>query len=442
MMPPVSLRQSGEENTLYEASVPQTNENGADHSHNGNGTLLRVDVRPPASAPRPPSPPQIPASDKRSLALFCYAAPDSAVGAYVVRLVTALARRQRDVHLFTRHDFDLTLPGVTVQAVGAGDSDELFSSVQEFTSRACNAFLERYPAGHSQVTLFGCEWSSAPVLSLLRGIRNTHTILSLHSLERQRSDMSNELSQQIEEIERNELRESRCVLVHDAGTGEVARQLVPECGRRIVCAREPFAAEPFATGLDAGTVKARYNVGPTDPTLLFIGDLSEPYGPDLLVKAMPAILKNHAQARLIIAGDGALYWPLRVYSRYLLLDHAVRLAGSVEGQAMRELIAAVDVIVLPSREQTPWWPALAGWAAGRPVVATHSAAPALLEHEQDSVLCYPSENSIVWGVEHVLFNPELSQKLIARGHDKLDERFGWGSLAAQVEELMAAPALS
>ena len=91
-------------------------------------------------------------------------------------------------------------------------------------------------------------------------------------------------------------------------------------------------------------------MGPVDPTILFIGDLSDQYGPDLLVKALPGILKNHKQARLVVVGDGPLYWPLRVFTRYLLLEHAVRLPGSVEGQALHELIQAADVVVVPSRE--------------------------------------------------------------------------------------------
>ena len=65
------------------------------------------------------------------------------------------------------------------------------------------------------------------------------------------------------------------------------------------------------------------------------------------------------------------------------------------------------MVVVPSRESTPWWPIQAGWAAARPVVATHQAAPGLLEHEQDSVLVYPSENSLVWGIERVLFDADL-----------------------------------
>lgn len=162
----------------------------------------------------------------------------------------------------------------------------------------------------------------------------------------------------------------------------------------------------------------------------------EQYGPDLLVKAMPAVLKNHPQTRLIIAGEGSLYWPLRVYTRYLLLEHAVRLPGSVEGQAMEELIHAADVVVVPSRESTPWWPIQAAWAAHRPVVATHAAAPELLEHELDCVLTYPSENSLVWGIERVLYDLEFGRTISRRGYDKLEDRFGWNIVAAQVEELL------
>jgi glycosyltransferase involved in cell wall biosynthesis len=173
---------------------------------------------------------------------------------------------------------------------------------------------------------------------------------------------------------------------------------------------------------------------------VFVGDLDERYGPDLLIKAMPAVLKNHKQARLVIVGEGQLYWPLRVYTRYLLLEQAVRLVGHVDGPALQELIQAADIVAVPSRDATPWWPIQAAWAARRPVVATHQTAPTLLEHERDAVLVYPSENSCVWGIERILYDAGLRQKLAEHGSDKLDERFGWGSVAALVHELMTVAA--
>jgi glycosyltransferase involved in cell wall biosynthesis len=351
-------------------------------------------------------------------------------------MTTALARRGGRVHLFSRLPFDPEPAGAMVHVLGGVEGGELLEQVQEFTQRACNAFLQRFPNGSARVTLMGFEWSSIQVLSILRSIKNLDMLLSLHSLERQRSDLSSDISKRIEEIELSGLREAKTILVHEPGTAEIAKSWVPECGERITCVRQRFPAEHFTTPLDPGAIKARYQVGPVDPTIVFVGDLSERYGPDVLVKAMPAVLKNHPQARLIIVGDGSLYWPLRVYTRYLLLEHAVRLVGHVEGQALHELIQAADVVVVPSRASTPWWPILAAWAAGRPVVGTHQAAPGLLEHEQDSVLCYPSENSCVWGIERVLYDPELASRLVETGMQKVEERFGWNVIAAQVEELM------
>jgi glycosyltransferase involved in cell wall biosynthesis len=379
-----------------------------------------------------------PADERPALAVFCYAEPDSLIGRHTGQTVAALARRHISVHLFSRFDFTLGVAGVTDYTVGECSGD-LLDSVQEFASRSCNAFLERFPAGCPHVTLFGAEWSSWAALSLLRGLKNLPGILSLHSLERQRSDMSGILSKRIEEIELAGLREARAILVHEPAAAEVAKYWVPECEGRITHARPRFPVHQFQRDLDPGTVKARYQVGPVDPTILYVGDLDERYGPDVLLKSMPAVLKNHPQARLVIVGDGPLYWPLRVYARYLLLEPAVRLAGSVEGQDLQELIQAADILAVPSREATPWWPIQAAWAAQHPVVATHAAAPGLVEHEQDAVLFYPSENSCVWGIERVLFDPELGRTLARQGHAKLEERFGWNTLAEQVEGLMGVP---
>ena len=385
--------------------------------------------------------PLAPADSRPLLAIFCYEAPDSVVGQFVTQIARALAKRQVAVHIFSRRDFDLDALGIGSHALGVDDGDDLVEHVKEFAGRACSAFLKIFPVGSAPVTLLGVEWSSVPALSLLRSLKKLDVFLSLHSLERQRGDLSSDLSRQIEEIERTGLREAKTVLVHGPAAAEAARATAPECSDRIVPVREVFPSHFFEPDLDPGSIKARYQIAPLEPMLVFVGDLSQRYGPDLLVKAMPAVLRNHPGARLVVVGEGARYWPLRVFAPLLLLEHAVRLVGNVEGQPLHELIRAADLVVVPSREPTPWWPIQAAWAARRPVVAAHPAAPGLLEHEQDGVLVYPSENSCVWGIERVFFDGALRQNLAEKGAGKLDERFGWGGVAAQVKELMVAAAV-
>ncbi len=404
-------------------------------SHGTEGAQEQAVVKVEPAGPAPNGY-RAPEGDGLTLAVFCYEGPDSPVGRHAASLAAAHARRGHSVHLVTRLPAE-KLPGVHCHATGECEGDDILERVDAFSREACNLFLRYFPNG-ARVTLLGHEWSSVPALSLLRGLKNHDMVLSLRSLERQRSTMTSEVSKKIEEIELSGLREARVILTHDAATAEVAKYWEPGCAERIVPARTAFPVENFHTVTDPGQVKARYQVGPVDPMVVYLGDLSERYGPDLLVKAMPGVLKNTKQARLVVAGDGSLFWPLRVYSRYLLLEHAVRLPGSVENQASHELIQAADVVVVPSREPTPWWPVLAAWAAGRPVVTTHNAAPGLVEHEEDAVLCYPSENSLVWGIERVLFDADLRAQMAEKGAEKLEERFGWNCVAEQIEQLLGA----
>ncbi|MFO0877211.1 MAG: glycosyltransferase family 4 protein [Gemmataceae bacterium] len=383
----------------------------------------------PGSVEKPPVKPPI--------AVFCHEPPDSFIGRHVIRTVHALAELGRTVHVFCRQSFPLEGASVRMHVVGNGFEGDLVEEVQQFARKASNVFLQVFPNGEN-VQVVGYEWTCAPVLALLKGLRNQSSLLSLHSLEQQRSDLSNELSRRIVEIEHEGIAAASKLLMHDPATIDVARQRIPTCAERIIPAYHVFSADPFERELDPGAVKARYQVGPIDPTILFVGDLDERYGPDLALRAMPAILRHHPQARLVIVGEGHLLWPLKVYARYLLLEHAIRLPGHVTGQALLDLIQASDLIIVPSRSETPWWPIQMGWAARKPVVATHDAARGLTEHEKDCVLVYPSENSIVWGVERVLYDEELRQSLARSGHQKLEHRFGWKGLAEQLEELLAS----
>jgi glycosyltransferase involved in cell wall biosynthesis len=370
---------------------------------------------------------------QRILAVFCYEPPGSPIGQYIAQLSATLAGRGQTVALFTREAF--TVPGVTCHAVG-GAAKDIVDAVYEFGDRAAEAFRGAIPPG-ATVTLLGHEWSGLTPLVKLRMSDDLDSILLLHSLERQRSDLSSDMSRRIEELERAGLRDANAILVHNDAAAKAARDAVPECASRVGHLIHPFSTEPCAKPLDQGTIKAKYQVGPIDPMILFIGDMDARHGIDVLMKSVPCILKNHPQARFVFVGDGDLHWPMRVHARYLLLEHAVRFAGDVHGSDLHDLIQAADIIAVPSRVATEWWPVQMAWAAGRPVVVSRPLADAMgLQHEQDSVVIYPHESSCVWGIERILHDPGLIPTLAAKGKQQLETRFGWAGLAQQIETLM------
>jgi glycosyltransferase involved in cell wall biosynthesis len=411
------------------------NGKAASHEHS-NGKTKHAAERAGANGER------VSPAKRRSLAIFCYENPDSPVGDYLSHLATALAARQVPLHIFCRNEFTVNSAGVTVHAVGDCPDGDLVTQVREFNSRASNAFQRQFPSGNADVTVLALEWSAASALTLLQATRGVDTILSLNSLERQRSDLGNELSRQIEEIEVAGLRQAKAVLVQEPKVADIAAKVLSDCAPRLLHACKPFPLESFRTQVDAGAVKERFKIGPTDPTILFIGDLDERHGPDVLMKAVPAVLKNHPQARFVFVGDGTLLWPIRVIARYLLLEEVVRLVGHLEGQPLFDLIQAADMVAVPSREATEWWQVQAAWAAQRPVVATHILANSLkLKHEHNAILVYPHESSCVWGVERLLFDWDLGRTIAKQGHQQLQEQFGWNGAAEQIEDLMGIPAI-
>ncbi len=372
-------------------------------------------------------------SNRRIHAMFCYEDPNSVVGQSVVQLARSIAKIETPVHIFARKAFELDIPGVYVHELGGKSDESLYSQVQDFTRRATNAFLREFH-DNAQVTTLGFEWSSIPTVSLLRSIKNVSFVLSLHSLERQRSNLTDGMSKFIEETELAGLREARLVLCHNAGTADVARRCVPDCSERIELLNPMTMIQDFQFKIDPGEVKKRFQVGPTDPTILFVGDLSETYGPDLLMKAMPKLLRNNKQVRCIFIGDGDLLWPLRVQSRYQLLDYAVRLAGHLDGQALRELIYSSDIVVVPSRQATPWWPIEAAWAANRPVLTTPEAAPALVHADRDAAVVNADEASIIEGIERILNDPDFARAIAEEGHARREERYSISKVVTRIEE--------
>jgi glycosyltransferase involved in cell wall biosynthesis len=394
-------------------------------------------AEPPAAPKTPPVRREVPVG-ARALAMFCYLEPECAIGQYIAQTAPLLAERGVPVHIFSRHPFNIDAAGVTVHELGLCEDADLLASVNEYTLRALNAFLTEFSAANSNVAVLGFEWSSVKALLELSRTQKAAVMLSLHSLECQRSDLSSELSRKIQELEIEGLQCASTVLIHSNEAAEAAGKRLPDCRARLVHAAERFPVEDFTSGLDAGVVKARFQIGPVDPTILFVGNFDDAHAPDVLMKAAPAILKNHPQARFVLVGDGPTLWPMRVHARYLLLEHAVRFPGHLEGKPLRELIEASDIVCVPSRQRTEDWPILAAWAAKRAVLTTHPMAGNWLKHEQDSVHIYPQENSCVWGIERILFDEDLRKRLAANGHQKVLESHGWSRAAAQLETLIGA----
>jgi len=113
--------------------------------------------------------------------------------------------------------------------------------------------------------------------------------------------------------------------------------------------------------------RQKINFGNT-PLIGIIARLSDVKGIDVLIKAMPLVLKRIPSANLIIAGQGPEESKLRILTEYLLLKDHVHFKNTIN--QTQELLAALDVFVMPSLMEGLGLSVIEAQACGIPVVAS------------------------------------------------------------------------
>ena len=93
-------------------------------------------------------------------------------------------------------------------------------------------------------------------------------------------------------------------------------------------------------------------------------------GHDTLLKALPAVLREHPDALLWLAGDGDLRPSLESTCRDLGIEPNVRFLGRLGNETLWKYYAAADLFVLPSHVESWGTVMLEAMACGTPVVAT------------------------------------------------------------------------
>ena len=160
----------------------------------------------------------------------------------------------------------------------------------------------------------------------------------------------------------------------------------------------------------------------SSPHVLFLGQLKERKGYDLLAEAMPLVLAECPTATFLFAGQNpARATHLReICARNGTTEHMV-LLGKVSEEDKVRLMRSADCLVYPTRYESFGLPPLEAMAAGCVVVA--SDIPVVSEMIQDGVngvLVEPEDPAaLARGIVRVLKDPASRSALIAGGYRTL-----------------------
>ena len=190
----------------------------------------------------------------------------------------------------------------------------------------------------------------------------------------------------------------------------------------------------------------RNELGLTEKKVIVsVGRLVHRKGQDVLIEAMPAIIKDVPEAHILMIGEGPYRSYLENRVKALGLQERVTFIGRIQYADLPQYICAGDLFVMPSRSRLAGLEVeglgivyLEASACGLPVIAGNSggAPDAVFEGETGLVVDGTQKSEVAAAVVELLLDPDRSKAVGIRGREWIIQEWRWEIWSARFAELL------
>jgi glycosyltransferase involved in cell wall biosynthesis len=182
-------------------------------------------------------------------------------------------------------------------------------------------------------------------------------------------------------------------------------------------------------------IRKEFNV---DHNLLLIGSVGRlvwEKGFEYLIQAIPDVIKAYPKTKFLIAGEGPLKERLEAQGARLKVRDSLIFTGFRKD--IKSLLAAIDILVIPSIHEGFPMITLEGMAMAKPIVATR--LPGIEEQltNNETGLLVPSRdaNGLARAIVKLLDNRELADTLGWNARSKVEKKFSVEKMLGETEKL-------
>jgi phosphatidylinositol alpha-1,6-mannosyltransferase len=241
-------------------------------------------------------------------------------------------------------------------------------------------------------------------------------------------------------------RASRVPVMCSAFIARVVRTAVPD--RVPVSVMYPGAdVDAFRPDLPTEELRERHGLAGR-PVVTCVSRLVARKGQDVLIRAMPQIIRRVPDAALLVVGDG----PHRAALERLAAGappRSVIFAGQVSEEELPRYYAAGDVFAVPCRDRRGGLE-VEGWgnvfieaaACGRPVVVGDSggAREAVVDGDTGILVNGRNVGQVADSVAMLLEDPAVAERMGTAGRRRVERSFTWPRAAARLAGWLAEAA--
>jgi glycosyltransferase involved in cell wall biosynthesis len=355
---------------------------------------------------------------------------------HVSEISEALARKGHEVHVFTRRGacgpYDV-VNGVHYQRV----KNQGNGSIVRQMDSLCDSFVDRYYAVRklfgSFDVLHGHDWHPVSALARLKK-KGKEFVMTFHSTEWGRNGNRHSPSPEAMEIARREWLggyESKELIVTSRGLLEELQSIYSIPSNKLNLVPNGIFPRKIGRSVDPAAVKERYGIVPGSPMVLFVGRMRYQKGPDLLVRAVPQVLRKSRDARFVFAGEGDMRWACEEKARQMGVANACRFTGYVPDGELVDLFNSCDMLAVPSRNEPFGIVVLEAWDACKPAIGTDAVG--IIDNFVNGIKARPHPESIAWCITDVVDKPGALKWMGMQGKKLVDSIYDWNNV---VDELL------
>lgn len=204
----------------------------------------------------------------------------------------------------------------------------------------------------------------------------------------------------------------------------------------------PWALDPEFEAIPAELPRSSLPKGfPEGNVILTVGRwaANERYkGTDTLITAMPRLLTKWPELQLVAVGDGDDRLWLEELAEQNGVNLHVHFLSGLSYEQLAACYSACEIFALPSRGEGFGLVYLEAMARGKPVIGgAHGGAPEVIEDGVTGYLVpHGDAPQLATSIETLLADPELAQKMGARGRQRVEREFRFSVFSKSLRKIL------
>jgi len=192
---------------------------------------------------------------------------------------------------------------------------------------------------------------------------------------------------------------------------------------------------PDQSAGDRSRIRADMGFSPEDRVLGAIGRMVWQKGFEYLIRGIPDVLNVHPEARFLFVGDGPLRGALQDLSDSLGVGHRTIFSGFQRN--IKDVLAAMDICVVPSLREGFPMVTLEAMAMARPVIATNiDGITEQISDGMDGILVPPQDPAaLTRALTTILEDGTLGRDMGKRARRTVESKFSVEKVVAETEKV-------